>query len=154
MKKIILLFIIYFALYFQSFSQKFTQFKWDSEEVTISSVKMKVQTEKPNTVIFDGYKDGKIVINSLLNSPLYGTISIKLGGYLDIKSAKVIKFENVIKSDFTTAITYMIDTGKKYVYLFLKFDDQQKLDYVLVSAGKDLDDKNGKPLSFTLEGFD
>ena len=156
MKKHIFLLIISVFLCFHSFSQKlFSNFEWDSEELTISSVEMKVSTEDPKKIIFEGFKDGKIQISNVLKSfPTLGNISIKLGGYLEMDRAGITNFQSEVRSDLTTIIKYSIEEGDKFAALALLFDESQKLITVSISATNDLINKKSKIMTFVLKGFD
>ena len=157
MKKFILLLTISFFFCLQSFSQNgFSNFQWDNEQLTFSSVEMKVSfAGEPKTIIFDGYKDGKIQISNPLKSfPTLAKISIKLSGYFEIVSGTVSKFESEVKGDLTTVLKYSIVDGDQFAYLMFYFDESQKLTFAIIVATKDLLNKKIKPLSFTLKGFE
>ena len=121
MKKFILLFIISFFFCLYSFSQKkFSHFEWDNEQVTISSVEMKVSTEEPKKIIFEGYKDGKIQIsNNLKSFPTLGSISIKLGEYFEMDRATITNFQSEVRRDLTTIIKYTLEDGDQFAALAL-----------------------------------
>lgn len=155
MKKIILLCNIFLLLCLNSFSQKFSQFQWDSDEVTISSVEMTVSTTEPKKLIFEGFKNGKILIsNNLKSFPTLGSVSIKLGGYFEMDRGSIYDFKSEVKKDLTTLIKYSVEDGNKFAVIFLTFDESQKLIFVNISATKELGNEKVKPLSFILKGFD
>lgn len=119
MKKL-LLFIFAFGLFKFSFSQtgkEFTDFDIKGSTLKVHAVSMKVEDKETKKIVFDGYKEGDIVISNVSANPFMTTVDINLGGYFKMEIGEVYSVNVEYKDTWTSVVTYTLQSGEKMASL-------------------------------------
>lgn len=136
-------------------AQTYSGFKWNTNNISFKSTKMRVYYSGEETDVFNGAKSATISIKQLpLINQTDNKVSASLADYFSIKDANISEFEYKIKK-YESTIVYSGTKNDDYIYVALYFDEvSKKVTKIFVSTTKNYVDKNSKALIFILTGFE
>lgn len=143
-----ILFILIGKLCYSQDNLLFTPFKWNSNDITFSSVQMTIKNTKTNQKIFDGYKDASITIKSTDGQPY--DIFLNLNAYVQLDGN--IEISNTKRDNADFSVEYGLSSqNNQTAAIVLYYDGQGKLYRIIATADTDTQPK--RELSFILTGI-